>query len=357
MGKGSEPYKPSKEKLIDTGWNLKQLGTYLGNNYDVSLLGDTHGSQPVADAQGVIFKNTKSEVLYMESSPSSQKVIDSRNESKLGDNWGVTRTAIKEAFREKINVKTIDGEPSLLPSHTKALTIAAQVNGGSTERLRMAVGLAVDYLERNKVDIGSYKPDEELSPKDRVNEFIARFNDKLPDFHKENLRNAASIEERSNNPGLGARIENTIKYIPESIRTANVISDRRKDGDNIMAKNVAEDMASLRGRDPDANSTVINGMSHNKGMEKKLERQGYNTANVKVYPTDDKNLDGKVFTHKPNGKEDAEFVVTVYDPDHLKVKAFKETYSLPEAKQQPDKEHKAVIDPKHLPQGNNQKQR
>lgn len=315
MSPGDKPLSgrtPPKKALYEVEITPSELGKKLAKGSDVVILGEIHPSQAVLDMQAEIAKAIKPDVLFDECSAS----ID-LNKEKLEDlksNWSTSQTARIDAKNNGTKIVSVDVEHY---NSKNSITLTAE---GSPKQKRGAQMNAVlgdvdQYLAAKGIK-DALKPWSGYgsSASGYAEQIISRHGNNLQDFHINLLREAAEDEDRRDYPGLGAKIARAFDRIDDRHRRNQAKENRLQESDPVMAENIDKAMQDMTksGKHPTGVFTV--GMAHNKGVEENLENKGYEVANVKIIPTERREMHGKVFRNpQSNGREDGEWFVPVYD--------------------------------------------
>jgi hypothetical protein len=334
----------AKATLIEVDIGLKDLGKKMRREHQAVLLGESHNSQPVADAIGRIDDGLLPDQYAYEFPPSNKAIAIARNFVNMD---GVQLKGIKKAAQRNIPLHFVDSE-RVDTRHTVALENIYEVKAATipsdglpekmlqnqqTVRLVHAVetlkdylhhkGLAKDYAFPNipmpaHVD---YQPTRTspVSGDDISDALHKAFKNALPEDpilrqRLATLEEASEDYDRSFRTGRLAKIDTWVDKKLDVLAEKFHIRGRTKEGDKAMGPNLVR----LAKASPHDTLGAQMGAAHNDGVEKILEAASIDTANVKVEPVGDKNLHNRVFRSEGGDKHNhAEWIVTVYDPKLL----------------------------------------
>jgi hypothetical protein len=347
MGRDNQYNPPQKAKMAITSLSIKQFSQILSENYLISIIGEPHFSQAAIDMQRDIFEMSKSKMLFLEQPSTDQTALEKRLLDTKG-NWNTNDSTLQSAYDRKIPTKAVDLAHYELPESTRLMTVTVQYNKGFIEGCSKSFELAVDYLLAHGVKEDeveqSIKEIESVSDPDKMLErFFDKFGDRLPKFHKDNIRESVEDVRRYYQDGICAKISTFIDRKLDIMQARTDARERIRQSDPIFVENMDNAIKELakEGDLKNFHGTLKVGAGHSAGIEKGLEQRGYNTANIIIILTDKLELDGKVCQNQRPKKGEAEWAVLVYDPDSIKMDKYGRNYEIV-APSRP-------VDPKSMP--------
>ncbi|MDF1816321.1 MAG: hypothetical protein P1V20_29245 [Verrucomicrobiales bacterium] len=316
MGKhGRNRQRPEYRQI---GASPKQLGEFLQNR-EVILLGEIHCSQAVLNVQKEIFAGTDSELLGVESAFEPWQDYKSKDFDYDSIMWGTVDVTRKYADESDIRVVPCD-VPHHMSKNSSTLGLGlAKERKGAEEQLILAFGLAGDYLKGKRLDyheVNGQILDQADTAKERLKLYLKEFRDDLPRWIERNLKEVTRdfYLEYGSRPFRGLALE--LDQFGDNLRR-NIARERRlQEADPHMAAVMSEALQAVRQTDPDANASIAIGARHMPGVERALEKQGYDVVAVNIVNTSDPAKDGCVFVRTSTDRDIADYVVTVFDPEH-----------------------------------------
>lgn len=319
---GQVGYRPPAQepKYVETDITPEQLAKASGQNDDVTMIRETHGSQKLVDMEAKMMKAADPELHVTENS-ASQNGDYTKPDFDFVNNWGKERNDVKYAVDNGIKVIGGDVEHENSEHSTTVFSLISKSKDGNVAQLETAMGLSIRHQSSNGaseeevVDRLTEMAEESSTPRELIDKYVAEYGDDIPKFHQENLYEAVEDQERDEKSGIFNSIGKFIDGKSDLRNFHSAKDGRLEESDPNFSKELDEALQEFREKHPEANATLIVGEAHGPGIEANLKEKGYTVGDIEIVTTEDPEKHGKVYVRHGGSDADPDYVVAVHDPD------------------------------------------